>query len=123
MDPSARLRITANTRLERSMLRTFISNPNLGGFGGESSHHHHHHPAAAATPDAFCQIIKELVDNAVDACTVDTAADAVAAASNNDADNDGAAPPAAAPRTTKRVRVVIERYQDKRQQQHRANRR
>lgn len=53
------------------MFRTFTQNPSLGGFGGESSR-----PATAeeATPDAFCQIIKELVDNAVDACTVDSVA-------------------------------------------------
>ena len=53
------------------MLRTFISNPILGGFSGESSmslssSQLHDHPS----PDAFCQIIKELIDNAVDACTV-----------------------------------------------------
>lgn len=58
-------------------LRTFRSNPSLGGFGGESS-------AAQLAGrrgggggavdqslqdcDAFAQIIKELVDNAVDAC-------------------------------------------------------
>jgi DNA topoisomerase VI subunit B len=42
------------------MLRTFRANPGLGGFGERE----------AATPDAFCQIVKELVDNAVDACCV-----------------------------------------------------
>jgi hypothetical protein len=46
-------------------LRTFHFNPDLGGFGGESSESD---TTSAATPDAFCQIIKELVDNAVDAC-------------------------------------------------------
>lgn len=39
------------------MLRTFCSNPALGGFGSHD-----------APSDAVCQIIKELVDNAVDAC-------------------------------------------------------
>jgi Histidine kinase-, DNA gyrase B-, and HSP90-like ATPase len=48
------------------MLRTFCSNPTLGGFGSESSISRL--PNDAQTPDAFCQIIKELVDNAVDAC-------------------------------------------------------
>ena len=53
-------------------LRTFRHNPSLGGFGGESS------TAIgggvdgttnkAVDADAFAQIIKELVDNAVDAC-------------------------------------------------------
>jgi Histidine kinase-, DNA gyrase B-, and HSP90-like ATPase len=38
-------------------LRTFRSNPSLGGFG-----------SGEADGDAFCQVLKELVDNAVDAC-------------------------------------------------------
>lgn len=50
------------------MLRTFCSNPTLGGFGSESTTSHFSNDAQ--TPDAFCQIIKELVDNAVDACNV-----------------------------------------------------
>ena len=50
------------------MLRTFCSNPALGGFGSESTNSHI--PLDAETPDAFCQIVKELVDNAVDACSV-----------------------------------------------------
>jgi hypothetical protein len=49
-------------------LRTFHSNPSLGGFGGESSARNH------VNGDAFAQIIKELVDNAVDACSSATAA-------------------------------------------------
>ena len=86
------------------MLRTFISNPTLGGFGGESSMSMtsspqlHDHPA----PDAFCQIIKELIDNAVDACTVDTPS-ATATGRNTSTTTT----------TTikKRVRVVIEQCQ------------
>jgi hypothetical protein len=39
-------------------LRTFRSNPSLGGFG-----------SGEADGDAFCQVLKELVDNAVDACS------------------------------------------------------
>ena len=50
-------------------LRTFRYNPSLGGFGGESAL-----SSSDVTDnvgaDAFCQIIKELVDNAVDACRV-----------------------------------------------------
>lgn len=59
------------------MLRTFVANPGLGGFGEKE----------AASPDAFCQIVKELVDNAVDACTV-----------------------AVIGETSRRVRVTIEEY-------------
>lgn len=80
------------------MLRTFCSNPALGGFGGgdESSSSQTASPSAATapTPDAFCQIIKELVDNAVDACTV------VELSSSSSTT------------TAKRVRVVIEQFQD-----------
>lgn len=43
------------------MLRTFVANPGLGGFGEKEE----------ATADAFCQIVKELVDNAVDACSTE----------------------------------------------------
>ena len=42
-------------------LRAFHANP-LGGFGSEST------PASIQDGDALCQIVKELVDNAVDAC-------------------------------------------------------
>jgi DNA topoisomerase VI subunit B len=74
------------------MLRTFCSNPALGGFGGEVSSSINH-TAAAPTPDAFCQIIKELVDNAMDACTVNaTVTDGIA-------------------KSTKRVRVSIEKFE------------
>ena len=47
-------------------LRTFRHNPSLGGFGGESGLSSDATDTVGA--DAFCQIIKELVDNAVDAC-------------------------------------------------------
>jgi hypothetical protein len=57
-------------------LRTFRSNPALGGFGGESSAPLVNRTGNAAIRvvdcDAFAQIIKELVDNAVDACSVNT---------------------------------------------------
>jgi hypothetical protein len=65
-------------------LRTFKSNPSIGGFGGEyaSSRPGGDTDAAAsslsrakvtvgASCDAFAQIVKELVDNAVDACAPD----------------------------------------------------
>lgn len=47
-------------------LRAFHSNPCLGGFGGESSGSFVQEKDQS---DAFAQIIKELVDNAVDACS------------------------------------------------------
>ena len=53
-------------------LRTFRSNPSLGGFGGESTNLLLSSKSCGSTRrvdgDAFAQIIKELVDNAVDAC-------------------------------------------------------
>ncbi len=58
-------------------LRTFHSNPALGGFGSESSNYHHlllqkkeRKGKPVVDGDAFAQIIKELVDNAVDACYI-----------------------------------------------------
>jgi hypothetical protein len=76
-------------------LRTFRSNPALGGFGGESSAPLVNRTGNAAIRvvdcDAFAQIIKELVDNAVDACSVNT----------NGNDNN----------KKKRVRVSIERFE------------
>lgn len=45
-------------------LRTFRQNPSLGGFGGESNKQQDDD----SDGDAFAQILKELVDNAVDAC-------------------------------------------------------
>jgi Histidine kinase-, DNA gyrase B-, and HSP90-like ATPase len=91
-----------------SMLRTFCSNPALGGFGGESSAPH---DASAATPDAFCQIIKELVDNAVDACTV-AAADAITTDKQTSKKGKPRDRANTAPAPAKRVRVVIERFED-----------
>lgn len=60
-------------------LRTFHANPCLGGFGGESSSslRRNNYPGTSSSSsvveetdscDAFAQILKELVDNAVDAC-------------------------------------------------------
>ena len=48
-------------------LRTFRHNPSLGGFGGESSSSPLGDDDNAAV-GAFCQIVKEIADNAVDAC-------------------------------------------------------
>lgn len=69
-------------------LRTFRSNPSLGGFGSKGS-----------DGDAFCQIIKELVDNAVDACSP----------SANDAKTGDSKKTCF---LQKRVRVVIEDFVD-----------
>jgi DNA topoisomerase VI subunit B len=66
-------------------LRAFRSNPGLGGFGGESSDV----AIQEQDCDAFAQILKELVDNAVDACS---------STSNTE---------------PKRVRVTIERFEEK----------
>lgn len=104
------------------MLRTFCSNPALGGFGSESSSSALPY---AATPDAFCQIIKELVDNAVDACTVATAsptgamADSRTEKSTSKTGKKKSATPAVV--AAKRVRVVIERFEDGRLLASRAN--
>jgi hypothetical protein len=60
-------------------LRAFKSNPSIGGFGGEYASSRLGGDAEASSPsrakvtvggscDAFAQIVKELVDNAVDAC-------------------------------------------------------
>lgn len=65
-------------------LRAFLGNPSLGGFGGETS-----------SCDAFATIVKELVDNAVDAC---------APFDNAIVNRNGSVPEE---RTTKRVRVSI----------------
>ena len=92
------------------MLRSFANNPSLGGFGGESqiatqlsqtvgmrqdddniekstdnTNDNNTQDGAVGSCDAFVQILKELVDNAVDACVYP-----------NDKDND-----------TKRVRVKV----------------
>lgn len=66
-------------------LRAFHANPCIGGFGGESTpalrlvdhpRDDKSEPCQLSTDDhldgdVFCQIVKELVDNAVDACTRD----------------------------------------------------
>ena len=59
-------------------LRAFHANPSIGGFGGESTsdilllHPCNKESEIANTiahsGDAICQIVKELVDNAIDAC-------------------------------------------------------
>ena len=56
-------------------LRAFHANPFIGGFGSESSSSRRNAVASSSSSstvvedgDAVCQIIKELVDNAVDAC-------------------------------------------------------
>lgn len=55
-------------------LRAFHDNPCIGGFGGEStvaissSESEDADEERSKSGDAFCQIVKELVDNAVDAC-------------------------------------------------------
>jgi DNA topoisomerase VI subunit B len=69
-------------------LRAFHSNPALGGFGGESNAAASSIIASEENCDAFAQVLKELVDNAVDACSKPGAASATRA---------------------KRVRVAIER--------------
>jgi hypothetical protein len=85
-------------------LRTFRSNPALGGFGGESSAPLVNRTGNAAIRvvdcDAFAQIIKELVDNAVDACSVNTHG-------NTDTNNNTCT--ASGGVKKKRVRVSIER--------------
>jgi len=77
-------------------LRTFHSNPSLGGFGNESTNNWIALGSSQTSDictdgngDAFAQIIKELVDNAVDACSH---------SSNSSS-------------TKKRVRVVIESFE------------
>jgi DNA topoisomerase VI subunit B len=49
------------------ILQAFHSNPALGGFGNESGF-----SIKEGDCDAFAQIVKELVDNAVDACRQDS---------------------------------------------------
>ena len=61
-------------------LRTFHANPSIGGFGGENSLDLRRNRAGKSAPDeendqenpggdVFCQIVKELVENAIDACS------------------------------------------------------
>jgi hypothetical protein len=88
-------------------LRTFRSNPALGGFGGESSAPLVNRTGNAAIRvvdcDAFAQIIKELVDNAVDACSVNTNGN------TNDNNTTTSTVVSAGVVKKKRVRVSIER--------------
>ncbi|CAB9511646.1 expressed unknown protein [Seminavis robusta] len=105
-------------------LRTFRSNPSLGGFGSESTapgllrllnaggNDNDDANAAVADFDAFAQIIKELVDNGVDACGMSLASTTErergkgkkkkGTAATNDA--------ATTESQNKRVRVVIEEF-------------
>jgi Histidine kinase-, DNA gyrase B-, and HSP90-like ATPase len=90
-------------------LRTFHFNPSLGGFGGESSSTSTSVSSDLSASDAFCQIIKELVDNAVDACLAvgnhnsSTKTSRKASGCNGKNKNER--------NKNKRVRVVIERFQ------------
>lgn len=81
--------------------RVFRSNPSIGGFGNESmtpssgggkEKDKRQHDDENGCGDAFAQILKELVDNAVDACSHETQSDS--------GENDQNLQP-------KRVRVVI----------------
>ena len=93
------------------MLRTFCSNPGLGGFGNEStirSTNKNNNDAVVVTPDAFCQIIKELVDNAVDACTAGMSTKTNARTDKLESGKIHEA--TAATPIAKRVRVVIESF-------------
>ena len=97
------------------MLRTFCSNPALGGFGSESSSSLElHDTEAAATPDAFCQIIKELVDNAVDACIVSVSTTEAEGSTKEQSTAKEHGTTSAARAAAKRVRVVIERFEENR---------
>ena len=104
-------------------LRTFRSNPALGGFGscggeGTTSRSELTKTASLKSPlvtpntttdhsslgDVFCQTLKELIDNAVDACAVAEAeaSEAKENDSDNDSENDKKRP------TPKRVRVTLQ---------------
>jgi Histidine kinase-, DNA gyrase B-, and HSP90-like ATPase len=101
------------------MFRTFRSNPALGGFGSESTASSDLHDAST-TPDAFCQIIKELVDNAIDACTISSTESAHSTASNiyRSKSSKGKCNNARTQSIgSKRVRVVIEKFNDSRMPQ------
>jgi hypothetical protein len=103
------------------MFRTFRSNPGLGGFGSESTTSSDLHDSST-TPDAFCQIIKELVDNAIDACTISSTESAYSTASNTfrskrSKGKYNTASTQAIGSNSKRVRVVIEKFNDSRMSQ------
>jgi DNA topoisomerase VI subunit B len=90
-------------------LRAFHANPCIGGFGGESSTPNLIRPnnrcvgqlqsfstdPGQSAGDAFCQIVKELVDNAVDAIN--------SSLENDEQENKG--------KSKKRIRVEIMPYQ------------
>jgi DNA topoisomerase VI subunit B len=78
-------------------LRIFRSNPALGGFGGGPSSSAASESDPIADGDAFAQILKELVDNAVDACSV----------------ADSMSPALKSSSVEKRVRVTIESISNK----------
>jgi HSP90 family molecular chaperone len=100
-------------------LRTFRSNPSLGGFGGESSAPRANLlggvDGAWQDCDAFAQIIKELVDNAVDSCCMETRShdddddDTTKKATNNRRNQNSNSNKSK--RNKKRVRVVLERFE------------
>jgi hypothetical protein len=100
------------------MLRTFCSNPGLGGFGNESTIQNNSNSHSVVTPDAFCQIIKELVDNAIDACTAgmvtakNSSCDKMKSSTKLANSKRSVDSGVAAVTTAKRVRVVIERYME-----------
>ena len=90
-------------------LRTFRSNPNLGGFGSESTAPQRQHILGTSGNvsedcDAFAQIIKELVDNAVDACGMSERRDEGKKTKKKTTSD------LALPKENKRVRVVIEQF-------------
>ncbi|KAG7355976.1 histidine kinase, DNA gyrase B-, and HSP90-like ATPase [Nitzschia inconspicua] len=92
-------------------LRAFHANPSIGGFGAENSTPNLLRPNGRANSkgtgsraqpaqnagDAFCQIVKELVDNAVDAIN--------SSLKNEELDHGGD--------TKKRIRVEIEPYENR----------
>jgi hypothetical protein len=90
-------------------LRTFRSNPSLGGFGSESTNllllsdkkRGHVAIPQRVDGDAFAQIIKELVDNAVDACSTSNCSEGANGASSTDS---------SVPALPKRVRVEIQTF-------------
>ena len=135
-------------------LRAFHCNPSLGGFGNETETNHPNlnlnphsnrksssktssggsnsnssplYPKASESGDAFAQIVKELVDNAVDACSTSYDKDSAAYTSrmNRSASKSSSASATASatasasaskcppPPPLKRVRVSLERVKSK----------
>ena len=92
------------------MFRTFSSNPGLGGFGNESTiRSGTGKNDCIVTPDAFCQIVKELVDNAVDACTTEMHT------SKNNKGKASTSTTLESPAAPKRIRVVIESFTEQKE--------